>query len=284
MSFILDALKKSEGERQRQSGPALFEVKVAPPRHRYAVWAVGLGALLAVNLVVVGWLLWRGGASRAGTAGTAAASVSAAAAPSTVSAEPLAGPTRSVVGTQPSGTTQPSSVMQPGAAAQPSVTVPTAMAASSAAGGVPGTATASPPTAAANIGRSGGAYAPADSAETGTNPDDLAPAVEPRRQMPQPTGQAMGEPPGERQSGVIRATASGLPTYQDAAAQPGANIPDLKLDLHVYSPQPDQRFVFLNMMKLHEGDTTPKGVRVERITQDGVILSYQGREFVLLKP
>ena len=34
MSFILDALKKSESDRQRQSGPALFEVKVAAPRTR----------------------------------------------------------------------------------------------------------------------------------------------------------------------------------------------------------------------------------------------------------
>jgi hypothetical protein len=32
MSFILDALKKSETDRQRENGPALFEVKVAPPR------------------------------------------------------------------------------------------------------------------------------------------------------------------------------------------------------------------------------------------------------------
>ena len=34
MSFILDALKKSENERQKASGPALFEVKVAPPASR----------------------------------------------------------------------------------------------------------------------------------------------------------------------------------------------------------------------------------------------------------
>ena len=34
MSFILDALKKSETDRQRQASPALFEVKVAAPRFR----------------------------------------------------------------------------------------------------------------------------------------------------------------------------------------------------------------------------------------------------------
>ena len=38
MSFILDALKKSENDRQRQSGPALFEVRVAPPRTRCWLW------------------------------------------------------------------------------------------------------------------------------------------------------------------------------------------------------------------------------------------------------
>ena len=81
----------------------------------------------------------------------------------------------------------------------------------------------------------------------------------------------------------MRATASGLPTYHDAATIPGANLPDLRLDLHVYAVQPAQRFVFLNMMKLHEGESLPQGVRVESITPDGVILSYHGSRFVLLR-
>jgi general secretion pathway protein B len=59
VSFILDALKKSEGERQRQSGPALFEVKVAPPRTRFPPWALAIALLLAVNLGVVAWFLLR---------------------------------------------------------------------------------------------------------------------------------------------------------------------------------------------------------------------------------
>jgi general secretion pathway protein B len=59
MSFILDALKKSEGERQRQSGPALFEVKVAPPKTRLPPWAVAVGALLLLNLAIGAWLVSR---------------------------------------------------------------------------------------------------------------------------------------------------------------------------------------------------------------------------------
>jgi general secretion pathway protein B len=59
MSFILDALKKSETDRQRQSSPALFEVKVASPRQRFPAWAVGLAVLLGINVIVLAWLLLR---------------------------------------------------------------------------------------------------------------------------------------------------------------------------------------------------------------------------------
>ncbi len=59
MSFILDALKKSETDRQRQTGPALFEVKVAPPKAGFPVWAIAIVALLVINMVIVGWLLLR---------------------------------------------------------------------------------------------------------------------------------------------------------------------------------------------------------------------------------
>ena len=59
MSFILDALKKSESDRQRQNGPALFEVKVAPRRVGLPLWAVAIGALLGINLIIVMWMLLR---------------------------------------------------------------------------------------------------------------------------------------------------------------------------------------------------------------------------------
>ena len=59
MSFILDALKKSENERQKQTGPALFEVKVAAPKPSLPLWAVALAVLLVVNIGVVIWLVLR---------------------------------------------------------------------------------------------------------------------------------------------------------------------------------------------------------------------------------
>ena len=59
MSFILDALKKSESERNRQSGPVLLEVRVAPPRSRLPAWAIVLGIARLANALVLGYLLLR---------------------------------------------------------------------------------------------------------------------------------------------------------------------------------------------------------------------------------
>jgi general secretion pathway protein B len=59
MSFILDALKKSELERQRQSVPGLVDSGVARPRSRLPAWAIALALLLAVNLLVLLFVLTR---------------------------------------------------------------------------------------------------------------------------------------------------------------------------------------------------------------------------------
>ena len=61
MSFILDALKKSEIERQRQSMPGLMDAPTGARRSRLPLWAVLLGALLTVNIVVLAVMLLRNG-------------------------------------------------------------------------------------------------------------------------------------------------------------------------------------------------------------------------------
>jgi general secretion pathway protein B len=62
MSFILDALKKSEIERQRQTVPGLMDVRTAQKRAGLPWWAVLLGVLLAVNVIVLLVVLWRNNA------------------------------------------------------------------------------------------------------------------------------------------------------------------------------------------------------------------------------
>jgi general secretion pathway protein B len=61
MSFILDALKKSEIERQRQSMPGLMDAPAALRRGRLPVWAMLLGGLLAINMLVLLIVLMRSG-------------------------------------------------------------------------------------------------------------------------------------------------------------------------------------------------------------------------------
>ena len=69
MSFILDALKKSEMERQRQAIPGLIDSGAAQKARGLPLWAVGLVVLLGINLVVLLFVLTRGGTPAALAAG-----------------------------------------------------------------------------------------------------------------------------------------------------------------------------------------------------------------------
>ena len=244
MSFILDALKKSETDRQRQSAPALFEVKVAAPRRRLPVWAVALGALLVVNVAALAWLLLRRPAEAPPAAGTPAgpsaqAPVSATRAPNGEVTVPATVtfqvnvPANSVPAGSPAGSAAP----DPGAVAP----------------------SAAPPLAEEPL---------LSGSETSVPPDydnrDYQPAITPE------------------QAGAVAAVrrAGGVPSRDEILAR-GTQLPDLRMDLHVYDADPAKRFVFINMRKLREGESLPEGVRVEEITPTGARLSYQGNQFAL---
>ena len=59
------------------------------------------------------------------------------------------------------------------------------------------------------------------------------------------------------------------------------NLPALKVDLHVYAARKEDRFVFINLAKYLEGQRLKEGPLVEEITNDGVILQYQGERFLI---
>jgi general secretion pathway protein B len=94
MSFILDALKKSEIERQRQTVPGLMDTRIARRRNRLPIWAVALGVLLGINLLVLSFVLWRKDAPAAHASRPAAAAAAAvdAAPPVTEHFSPLDAP------------------------------------------------------------------------------------------------------------------------------------------------------------------------------------------------
>jgi len=252
MSFILDALKKSETERQRADAPALYEMKMAPPRRGVATWLIVLAALLVINIVVLSVVLLRGSHGAAQQTDTnqlppPAPAPAAAAAPQAqapqVAAYVGAAPTPPLTAPPPQPSVQ--------AAPPPAVPLP------------------APDQAASD-----GAAAAAPSAGLNRQTDDDAPAVEAPRRAAATGGNSTN----------VRATGGNsgeLPTYQQAASAAGANLPELTLNLHAYASNPADRFIFLNMVRLKEGQSTPQGVRVESITPDGAVLSWQGQSFFL---
>jgi general secretion pathway protein B len=88
MSFILDALRKSELERQRQSGPSIAELPVARDDRRLPWALLAIGLLLAVNVGVLLFFLLRDDTQEVTAAETAATPAQVGAAP--VAAAPLA--------------------------------------------------------------------------------------------------------------------------------------------------------------------------------------------------
>lgn len=59
MSFILDALKKSEIERQEQAGPSVAHVREGQPDSQRPLWIAGVAGLLVVNLVALLFFAFR---------------------------------------------------------------------------------------------------------------------------------------------------------------------------------------------------------------------------------
>jgi hypothetical protein len=281
MSFILDALKKSESDQQRQSGPALFEVKVAPPKSRFPVWAIAIVALLVVNMIIVGWMLLRRASHGEDTnAANTPPAVGTTAAPAGVPAAatyPVTAGAPSFNGTAPNsaspGNPPPGGVSPAGA--PPSSSPAGSQQQSWPPSNQQGMGAAQPraperdqnePTLAGNAREAGGANGE-PAADPAANPDDYAPAADPGASA--------------FKGHVRRGTESGLVLYQDAALTPGANLPNLRLDLHVYAVKPQERFALINMHRVHEGDSLQAGVRVEAITPDGVVMSHNGSKFLL---
>lgn len=226
MSLILDALRKSEHQRQRDAGPGLAAVPEGRASHRTAVWVLILGALLLLNILVLSALVltdWR--SDRVVVTPPA---IPQEATPS----EPAAAMDREQLRSVPVilPTRPPRDEVRPLAA---EVVDPT-----------------STPTPGAR---------PATSGSTTHAAGVAGPA-----------------PAAARATEDAR-----LPRFVDLVMRGDLNLPHMHLDIHVYSATPAERFVFINMRRYNEGQATQEGPRVERITHDGVVMDYQGQQFLL---
>ena len=224
MSFILDALRKSETERQKAQVPGIGDAPLVVHQKHVPRWTVGLIACLSAGLVVLGWFWLRG-------AGTGADPDMAAASTQATSAAAVA---------------------------------PQAVAGTAASSAPPASPAGAVDTVSFRIGEIRDLSEEALQGTVTTSVADAAGA---------PAPPATTSPAPE----VLAAPMLTLAQYRAS----GGALPELNLELHVYSPAAAERFVFINSTKYVEGQTLAEGPRLGAITQDGAVLVHEGRPLLL---
>lgn len=107
-----------------------------------------------------------------------------------------------------------------------------------------------------------------------------APITEIAAQAQQP-GQAAGQPAEEKLS-PSPATApepESLPLLADLPFSTRSMLPELKLRGHVYSETPSQRMIMVNTSIVREGDTITPDLSLVEISEDGLILRFRDTLF-----
>lgn len=115
--------------------------------------------------------------------------------------------------------------------------------------------------------------AAAEKAPALASPTTAAPAALPAETAAQPSGTAAAPSPADGPA----------PLFADLPLAYRQSVPFLHLDVHAWSASPGKRFVMLNGHIYREGDAAREGPVVERIEPGGVVLSYRGRRYKLLR-
>ncbi len=301
MSYILDALKKSEFERQQSRVPDLNSMPVMigsgrneslAPRLSYGLGALALAGMIAA---VVWWRPWQSDPPEpAVAAGTGAAPAAPARMP-----EPLPKPdeiraarSAQVTGTGPAperpAAAKPQTASQPAA---PSPAIPA----------TPKIAAARPtaPDAVAPV-RDAGAPKSAKAAPAAMDAGEPPAAVKapPVRKPAEPasrTRPASAPAQSEQMEAAVPATAVAAPApapatekppkrvlnYAELPASVQKSIPKMTVMGYSYAEEPEMRMVVINDRMLREGDEVSPGVKLEKIGSDGVVLNFKGFQFHL---
>lgn len=249
MSYILDALKKSEEKRPPGPVPDLFTVQgpLLPPARR-SPWRLILTITLLLGAVGLG--VWIGVRS-----GRRPVAVEAAAVAPTASR-----PAAAAVPESPPFAARVRETALPPAPPPAALRVPNTPVASRRAPALPvpaaQTAAAIPP-------------APPESKPVlpAAAPSPIASTPEPAPSPP-PAAELTSPPPDGRIIDLV-----------DLPATVRTEIKDLRLSGHIWSEDPTLRRVMIQDRLLREGAEAGPGLRLEEITAAGAVLSYRGYRF-----
>ena len=77
----------------------------------------------------------------------------------------------------------------------------------------------------------------------------------------------------------VPAVASSVPEWGDLPLEFRSGFTLPRLDVHVYSENPEKRFILVDLQKFREGDTLGSGAVLEEILPGSIQLYYQGTRF-----
>ncbi len=243
MSFILDALQKSENQRQQQLGPGLATVRRGKVRRAVPVWVPPLAILLVVNIIILAFILWPGEVT-VQVAAMQRQTDAGLAVDDPVVRETAASEKRGEV----------RSLLREAAVAAPKDS---------------GLAVAENKTQGLGSAGSVTIMTEQEMNEFLTT-DDVAVKADAT-----PAGSVIELLIDENTAVEL------LPAIQELQLRGLIALPDLHLDVHVYSDTDDERFVFVNMRKYREGERLREGPLLEAITPQGIILRHNGRRFIV---
>jgi len=225
MSFILDALKKSERERQEHA-EGIQPGVIYRRSHAQPVWMIAVIALLLANMALVTVLWLR-------------------------------------------GTHQPQA---------PMITVNNSL-------------PASPITQATASTKPANLNGEIRSLQNETQPQDETTKIladAPAPSGPQLVRQIKPEDAARTESGsnamintYPKPSSAMLATLESIGGSAALNLPELHLDVHVYSINAAERFVFINMKKYTEGQVLKEGPTLQHITAEGAVLKQGEQQFLL---
>lgn len=240
MSYILDALRKSDQQRQRGAVPTLLTAQAAtaaPKQPAYLFYGLIAAVLIGAGFAIGLLRPWQ---------------------PEYTA--PAPGP----VAIRPPPLSPPQTAMAPPPALPEMAPRPERKS--------PARKTISAAqTAPARAATKQDAPARAETATQGTPPEAVA-AV-PKVAAPPAPVQPVGKGPADAAPEPKVMTMSELPLSIQQ------EMPAMSVSIHAYSGQPQNRLVGINERMLHEGDYVASGLRLEQITPDGMIFSYKGYRF-----
>ena len=255
MSFILEALKKSEEQRQQQNASPqkvrkrTLSLQASHARRPYWLLAFPVLVLLGSGI----WWIYNGMEEPSGGM-AATADLATVEPPATV--EPIVAPTAVMTAPEP-----------PPVAAKPVVMAEPA------------------PVPYASYVES----KPLPRVETKASADASASRVRNTGSPEQPVADAKLSPATgaeprvaflSREEPVLPPVAD-LPTYQELSRELRERLPRLAMSMHFYNSDPNRRLVRINDQLLREGSWVAKDLQIVEITPTGVSLDYLGTGFEL---